>query len=177
MNYRSKIFISSGLFALLGILLARNLIYQYQIGEMGINQLPIDLFQILLFALAVLVFIISVVTAYFLARWSKTPISFKKRFHFLIPAFIGWIILFLLLSRNHIELIVPVALILYGLILFNLNRFVTSRLVYFAALLILLGLVALFVSGTPWLFLILGFSVLPVLFGIVLLRKSGRNAS
>ena len=177
MNFRSKIFIYSGLFALLGIFLAQELIYQYQYGEMGINMLPIDFFQVLIFALGVFVFLISVLTAYILARRNKTVISLKKRFNFLIPAFVGWIILFLLLQRNHIELIVPVSLILYGLILFNLNRFVTSRLVYFASLLIVLGLASFFVSGKPWLFLILGFSVLPVFFGLVLLRKSKQDPS
>jgi hypothetical protein len=142
---------------------------------MGINQLPINFFEILLFALAVLVFLISVLTAYILARRGKTTISLKKRFNFLIPAFVGWIILFLLLDRNLIELIVPVSLILYGLILFNLNRFVTSRLVYFASLLVALGLAALIAGGKPWIFLILGFSVLPILFGLVLLKKSKQN--
>ena len=160
---------------MLGILLARQLIYQYQYGEMGINQLPINFFEILLFALAVLVFLISVLTAYILARRGKTTINLKKRFNFLIPAFVGWIIIFLLLDRNQIELIVPVSLILYGLILFNLNRFVTSRLVYFASLLVALGLTALLISGKPWIFLILGFSVLPILFGLVLLKKSNQN--
>jgi len=139
---------------------------------MGINLLPINLFEILLFALAVLVFLISSLTAYILARRSKSPISFKKRFNFLIPAFVGWIIIFLLLARNHLALVVPVALIIYGLILFNLNRFVTSRLVYFASILILLGLASLFISGWSWLFLLLGFSFFPILFGIVLLKKS-----
>lgn len=175
MNFRSKIFIYSGVFALLGILLARQLIHQYYFAEMGVNLLPINLFEILIFSLAVLVFLISVVTAYVLARRSRTPISFKKRFHFLIPSFVGWIILFLLLDRNYIELVVPVALILYGLILFNMNRFVTSRLVYFASLLILLGLAALFFQGMPWLFLFLGFSVLPIAFGLILLKKSARS--
>ena len=61
------------------------------------------------------------------------------------------------------------------LILFNLNRFVTSRLVYFASLLVAQGLTALLISGKPWIFLILGFSVLPILFGLVLLKKSNQN--
>lgn len=172
MNFRSKIFFFSGIYALLGILLARQLIYQYHYAEMGVNLLPINLFEILLFSLAVLVFLISVLTAYILARRSKNPISFKKRFNFLIPAFVGWIILFLLLARNHLELIVPVALIIYGLILFNMNRFVTNRLVFFASLLIFVGLLSLVIKGMPWLFLVLGFTVLPILFGFVLLKKS-----
>jgi uncharacterized membrane protein len=171
MSFRSKIFIFSGIYALLGILLARELVHQYHYAEMGVNLLPINLFGILLFVLAFLVFLISTVTAYVLARRSKNPINFKKRFNFLIPAFVSWIILYLLLDRNLLELIVPVSLMLYGLILFNLNRFVTNQLVYFALLLILLGGVALFFRTAPWTFLVLGFSVLPILFGLFLLRK------
>ena len=171
MDYRSKTFVYSGIYALLGILLARQLIFQYQYAEMGPNLLPISLFEIVLFALAVLVFLISVITTYVLARRSKVPISFKKRFNFLIPSFVGWIILFLLLTQNLSELVVPVSLILYGLILFNLNRFVTSRLVYFAALLIVLGILAFFFKGAAWIFLIPGFAVVPVGFGLIARRQ------
>jgi hypothetical protein len=171
LDFRSKIFIYSGIYALLGILLARQLVFQYHYAEMGMNLLPINLFEILLFSLAVLVFLVSVITAYILARRSKTPISFKKRFNFLIPAFVGWIILFLLLTQNLAKLTVPVSLMLYGLILFNLNRFVTSRLIYLASILIVLGLLAFFFKNAPWLFLILGFSVLPVGFGIIARRQ------
>lgn len=180
MDYRSKIFIYSGVYALLGILLARQLAHQFNSAEGGMNVLPISIFEILLFGLAVLVFLISVVTAYILARRSKVPISFKKRFNFLIPAFVGWIILFLLLTQNVAELTVPISLILYGLILFNLNRFVTSRLVYFASLLILLGLLAFFFKSVPWLFLILGFAVLPIGFGLIARRQripEGRSSA
>ena len=171
MDFRSKIFIYSGIYALLGILLSRQLVFQYQYAEMGANLLPISLFEILLYALALVVFLLSVVTAYFLARKSKVPISLKKRFNFLIPAFVGWIILFLLLTQNQSHLIVPVSLILYGLILFNLNRFVTSRLVYFASLLVVLGLLAFFFTNAPWIFLILGFSAAPILFGLIARRQ------
>ena len=171
MDYRSKIFIYSGIYALLGLLLARQLVFQYNFSEMGANVLPINLFQILLFAIAVIVFLISVVTAYILARRSKVPISFKKRFNFLIPAFIGWIILFLLLTQNLAELTVPVSLMLYGLILLNLNRFVTSRLIYFASILIVLAVLAFFLKNSPWIFLIVGFSVVPIGFGLIAPRQ------
>ena len=180
MDYRSKIFIYSGIYALLGILLARQLVFQYNFGEMGANVLPINLFQILLFALAVIVFLISVVTAYILARRSKVPISLKKRFNFLIPAFVGWIILFLLMTQNLAELTVPVSLVLYGLILLNLNRFVTSRLIYFASILILLGVLAFFLKNSYWIFLIVGFSVVPIGFGLIARRQrkpEGRSTS
>ena len=171
MDFRAKIFIYSGVYALLGILLGRQLVYQYQYAEMGVNTLPISLFEVVLFSLAMFVFLVSVLTAYILARRSKVPISLKKRFNFLIPAFMGWIILYLILTQNQSHLVVPVGLLLYGLILFNLNRFVTSRLVYFATTLIVLGLLAFFFKTTPWIFLILGFSVVPIAFGLIARRQ------
>lgn len=173
MNFRSKIFILSGIYALIGILVSNKLIYKYNYGEMGISVLPINLFWIVIFSLAVLVFLISVLTTYLLARRSKTPVSFKKRFNLLIPSFVGFIVIFLMIDRDYFDLIVPVALILYGLVLFNLNRFVTSRLVYFALSLMILGCVSFFVQGFDFVFLVLGFSVFPILFGLVLLKKSG----
>ena len=145
MNFRSKIFILSGIYALIGILVSNKLIYKYNYGEMGISVLPINLFWIVIFSLAVLVFLISVLTTYLLARRSKTSVSFKKRFNLLIPSFVGFIVIFLMIDRDYFDLIVPVALILYGLVLFNLNRFVTSRLVYFALSLMILGCVSFFV--------------------------------
>ena len=70
MSFRSKIFIYSAIYALLGILLARELVHQYQYAEMGVNLLPIDLFGILMFSLAFLVFLVSALTAYVLIRSS-----------------------------------------------------------------------------------------------------------
>ena len=95
----------------------------------------------------------------------------KKRFHFLIPSFMAWIILYLMIDRNHHELIIPVALILFGLILFNLNRYVTSRLVYFSYCLMGLGLIAFFFKEHPWIFLSIGFGLFPIVFGIIVARK------
>lgn len=172
MNFRSKIFILSGIYALIGILISNKLIYKYNYGEMGISVLPINLFWIVIFSLAVLVFLISVLTTYLLARQSKTPVPFKKRFNLLIPSFVGFIVIFLMIDRDYFDLIVPVALILYGLVLFNLNRFVTSRLVYFALAAVILGCISLFVRGYDYVFLLLGFSVFPILFGLVLLKKA-----
>ena len=172
MNFRSKIFILTGIYFLLGIWLARTLVFQYHHAEMGINLLPVNLFEIVLFSLAFLLFLLSCFTIWLLAKRNKKPISMKKRFHFLIPSFMAWIILYLLIERSYHHLLVPVALVLFGLVLFNLNRYVTSRLVYFSYSLMGLGILAFFVPSHPWLFLLLGFGVFPILFGIIVARKN-----
>ena len=171
MNFRSKLFVLNGVYALVGIFIAKQLVFQYQNAEMGINLLPVSLFQILLFALAVLVLLLSLFTVRYLAKKNSSPIPFNKRFHLLIPSFVGMIVLYLLMDRNYQEFLVPVALVMYGLILLNMNRFVTSRLLLFGIALIVLGIVAYFFKGSHWFFAMLGFGILPILFGLILLRK------
>lgn len=172
MNYRSKIFILTGLYALFAIFLAKKLFFNYYFGAEGSNLLPINLFEIAIFSLALVTFILTLITISIIVKRKTNPISFKKRFHFLIPSLLGWIIIFLMLQQNMSTLVVPTSIIIFGLILLNLNRFVTSRLVYFGSLLILLGIVSFFLPSNNWLFLSLGFGVFPILFGIILTRKS-----
>ncbi len=134
--------------------------------------LPINLFEIVIFSIALFTFILTLITIAIVVKRKTNPISFKKRFHFLIPSLLGWIIIFLLLQQNLSTLVVPVSIIIYGLILLNLNRFVTSRLVYFGASLILLGIISFFLPSNNWIFLSLGFGIFPIVFGLILLRKS-----
>ena len=172
MNYRSKIFLLSGLYALVAIYLTEKLFFNYYFGEGGSNVLPISFFEIVIFSIALITFIITLITISILVKRSTNPVSFKKRFNFLIPSLLGWIIIFLMLQQNMSTIVVPVSLIIYGLILLNLNRFVTSRLVYFGSSLILLGIISFFFPSNNWLFLSLGFGIFPIVFGLILLRKS-----
>lgn len=171
MNYRSKIFILSGIYALAAIFFSKKLFFSYYFGEEGANLLPINLFEIVIFSIALFTFILTLITIFIVVKRKVNPLSFKKRFHFLIPSLLGWIIIFLMLQQNLSTLVVPVSVIIYGLILLNLNRFVTSRLVYFGASLILLGIISFFFPSNNWLFLSLGFGIFPILFGLILLRK------
>ena len=172
MNYRSKIFLLSGIYALVAIYFTKKLFFNYYFGEGGSNLLPINLFEIVIFSIALVTFVITLITISILVKRNTNPVSFKKRFNFLIPSLLGWIIIFLLLQQNMSTIVVPVSIIIYGLILLNLNRFVTSRLVYFGSSLILLGIISFFFPSNNWLFLSLGFGIFPILFGLILLRKS-----
>jgi len=172
MNYRSKIFILSGLYALAAVFLAKKLFFNYYFGAEGSNVLPINLFEIVIFSIALFTFILILITISIIVKRKTNPVSFKKRFNFLIPSLLGWIIIFLMLQQNMSSIVVPVSIIIFGLILLNLNRFVTSRLLYFSVLLILLGIISFFLPSNNWLFLILGFGVFPIIFGLIVLRKS-----
>ncbi len=172
MNYRSKIFILSGLYALAAIFLTKKLFFNYYFGAEGTNVLPINLFEIVIFSIALCTFILTLITIAIVVKRKSNPISFKKRFHFLIPCLLGWIIIFLLLQQNMSKIVVPASIIIFGLVLLNLNRFVTSRLVYFGISLILLGTISFFLPANNWLVLSLGFGVFPIVFGLILLRNS-----
>ncbi len=171
MNYRSKIFILSGLYALAAIFFSQKLFFNYYFGEGGVNLLPINLFEIVIFSIALFTFILILITISIIVKRKINPVSFKKRFHLLIPGLLGWAIIFLMLQQNLSTLVVPVSIIIFGLILLNLNRFVTSRLVYFGSSLILLGIISFFLPSKNWLLLSLGFGIFPIVFGLILLRK------
>ncbi len=169
MKARSLIYL--GIYALLGIFIAKKLVFQYQFGEDGINLLPINIFEFVLFALALLVVIITIFTFFRLAKKVKTTISGKVKSHIFISLIIASIILFLLLQNGYNQWIVPVALIIYGIIILNLNRLINSKFLFLAIAEIVLGITVLFVENNIWLFLSLGFGVFPILFGIIQLNK------
>ena len=171
MNYRSKIFIFSGLYALLAIILAKKLFYDYYNKEDGINFLPINYFEFVLFAIAILAFLMTLITFSAHIKRNNHSVSYKKRFHLLIPSFMGLIIIFLLINGNHGELVVPVSILIYGLILLNLNRFVTSRLVILGVSILFLGITAFFLKQWHWELLTLVFGMLPILFGFLVWLK------
>lgn len=177
MNYRSRIFILSGIYALIAIFISKQMFSAYYYGEMGVEFLPLDIFELSLFGIAILTFLVTLITMFVIIKSQTYPLTFKKRFHFLIPAFMGWVIIFLMLRENLSEYIVPAAIIIYGLILLNLNRFVTSRLVYFGGILLLLGIVVFIWPMDPWWLVILAFGAFPIVFGLMLLKKSKLDES
>lgn len=176
MNYRSKIFIFSGLYALLALFLAKELVYSYNYGAEGINLLPIDFFEFVLFAIVVFTLLIILITISVLVKKSNHSISYKKRFHLLIPSFMGLIIIFLLFKGDYSNLVVPISIIIYGLILLNLNRFVTSRLLILGMLILLLGIAAFFINNWNWQLLVVVFGILPILFGILIKLRPSTNS-
>ncbi|MGI9532195.1 hypothetical protein [Lutimonas sp.] len=171
MNYRSKIFIYAGVYSILALLLGKLMFSNYVNSAAGLNVLPINFFQFLLFGLAVITLLITLLTSFILVKRSKQELSFKKRFNLLIPCFIGLLIIFFLITGDYIHLIAPVSMMLYGLILLNLNRFVTSRLLRLGITILIIGIAAIFLQKWHWELLILVFGILPVAFGILIRIK------
>lgn len=171
MNFISKVFILSGIYSVLGIYFVKKLIFLYSYGEVGINLLPINLFEILLFAIAILIFFISTLTTFILIRKNKVKISLKKRLHFMMPFLIGFLVLFFLIHKNYNELIVPFAIFTYGISLLSFNRFSIYKFIYLGIALIILGILSFVLNSNGLLFLTLGFGVFPIIFGLIHLRK------
>jgi len=168
---KARALIYSGIYSILGIVLAKKLFFLYNYSEEGINLLPINFFEIFILGLAVLIAIITIFTFFRLAKKAKTTISGKVKSHIFISMIIASIILFLLLQNGYNQWIVPVALIIYGIIILNLNRLINSELLFLAIAEIALGIIVLFVENNIWLFLSLGFGFFPIIFGIIQLNK------
>ena len=166
MSLRSRIFIVSGIYALFGIYFVKKLIFLYNFGEEGVNLLPINFFEIFLFVIAFLVILISLITAFILAKRSKKEISKKVKFHILVPVIISFILILFLLKNNY-HFIAPASLILYGLILINLSRIGVGKFLLLGFIEIILGIIVFLIGPNDLIFLGIGFGVIPIIFGLI----------
>ena len=171
MNYRSWIGILTGIYALIGIFIAEQMLYSYQFAEDGLNMLPLNIFEMMLLALAILILLISLITIYIIKRRNSLKFSKRQRLHFYIPLVIGGILLFMVAKRGYYHLIASVSLTYYGIFLLNLNRFLKTNIIIFAASQMLLGLIAYYINNYSLLFLAIGFGVLQITFGIYLTKR------
>jgi hypothetical protein len=132
-----------------------------------------------LIAVASLVLVISVLfSLYFSIKKAKrdgknlwTPISRRLLINLLIPLLTGGVFVFILLLQNHVQLIVPVFLIFYGLALVNAGKFTFGEIFYLGVLEIITGLVSAFFQGWGLIFWIFGFGILHIIYGLAMYRK------
>jgi hypothetical protein len=100
-----------------------------------------------------------------------TPISKRLLLNLLIPLATGGVFIIVLMLQNHIQLIVPVFLIFYGLALVNAGKFTFSEIFYLGILEIITGLASAFVPHWGLVFWIFGFGILHIIYGLVMFRK------
>jgi hypothetical protein len=170
MSLKSKIFIFLGIYSLLGISLVKKLIFLYNYAAEGINLLPIDFFEIFVFVIAFIFVILALITSLILAKRNKKIVSKKIKAHVLLPLFIGFIIIFLLMVNN-LHVIVSVSLIIYGIILLNLTRITIDKYNILGLAEIFLAIVSVVLSANSLIYLTLGFGIFPILFGLYNYRK------
>ena len=177
MNFKSWICILTGIYALIGISIAKELIHSYNFEEEGLNMLPLNFVEIIFMILAFLTLIISLITVYLIKRKNSLKFTNKQRLHFYIPLVIGSILLFIVTKKGYYHLIATVSLIYYGGFLLNLNRFLKTNLIIFAVAEIILGFTAYFVNNYSLLFLAIGFGVLQISFGVYLAKRRNTDRS
>lgn len=166
MNYKGWITILIGVYSLTGLFVAKKLIYGYTIGQQGINVLPINIFELLLFGLALIVILISILTIYIIHRKKSVPISKVKNLYFFLPFSLGMILLFIVANKGYYQLATPILLLTYGLALLILQRVSKSNLLFLGVSEILLGVISLFLIHYHLLILAIGFGLLHFAQGI-----------
>ena len=188
MMERSSRFISlsglSGVFAGLSALLGGVYVYQlfkangieyfednYQLYSTSlITELILTAFVILFFALAFGIF--------FTVRKSKklnlpiwTSATKNMLFNLAIPLIAGAVFCFALVYHQMFILVAPSTLIFYGLALLNAEKYTYSDIKYLGFSEVILGSIALFFVGYGLVFWILGFGILHIFYGLLVLVR------
>lgn len=171
--------ILAGIYALFGAFIGNFLINSYQSGNGTIAYLPISYFELLLVAVALLVLIASVVTAYFLTKkkatqnnekiWNSASKNLFKSFF--IPLVTGGLLCIVLYQYNLIGLIAPFTLIFYGLACINASKFTLGDIYYLGLANITLGLIATQFIGYGIYFWAVGFGVFHIIYGTLMYTK------
>ncbi len=173
-----------GIFAIAGALIARFLILDY--GNINYNDYAEDLsgrdtvtirWQMAALALSVL-FVSLVAAFYFSFRKAKrsgksfwTPVARRLLISLFIPLIAGGSFALILLIQNHVDLIIPVLLVFYGLALINAGKFTYNEIFYLGILEIFTGLVSAFFPAQGLWFWIFGFGILHIVYGLFMYRK------
>jgi predicted lysophospholipase L1 biosynthesis ABC-type transport system permease subunit len=94
-----------------------------------------------------------------------------------VPLVVGGVVCLALLHYRLLFLQVPAMLIFYGLALLNGSKYTVRDVEYLAYSELLLGLIALFVTGYNLLFWSVGFGVLHIVYGTAMYWKYDRNTA
>jgi hypothetical protein len=168
----------AGVYALIGAFYVNSLL-QEQTRYVTLESLTFK--KIILAAGAVLM--ASIITAHFLTIkkakkvGSKVWDSSSKRLliNFLLPLITGGIFSIQLLFHGYYGLIAPITLIFYGLACVNASKYTFRDVRYLGITEIILGLIAIELSGYGLYFWVLGFGVCHILYGGIMYYKYDRN--
>lgn len=172
----------AGSFALLGVFLAYDVVYENQ-DYMAYRKAVItseSLMMLLLIAAAVLVLSVGS-GVYFSYRKARKK---DERFwndqagrvltNLMIPLATGGLVCLILLSKGYIGILAPLTLIFYGLALVNASKYTLTEIRSLGILEIVIGLVAMQFIGYGLLFWAVGFGVLHIIYGILMYFKYER---
>jgi hypothetical protein len=132
-----------------------------------------------LLAVAALVLLLSLVTAYFFTSrkaqqrneslWNKASLNALKAF--LVPLVTGGIFGLLVLAKGYLMLIGPITLIFYGMALYSASRYTYRDVATLGLMEIGLGLVSMLFPGLGIYFWAIGFGVLHIIYGVIMYYK------
>jgi hypothetical protein len=173
-----------GLFAIGGALIARFLVFNNEIisNDNYFNILPVqetEALKLKMVIIAASVLLLSMVTAIaFSIRKAKrsgvslwTPVSKRLYASLFLPLLAGGVFALILLFQNHIQLIIPVFLLFYGLGLISAGKFTYGEIFYLGILEIIAGLAAALFPAQGLIFWIIGFGILHIVYGLFMYRK------
>lgn len=180
--------ISAGICALAGAWFAHDVIShsRYAADDAYSNDGYIPVRELMgnrLFVIAALTFIAALVSAfiftYIRSRKTKTPIWGTSARRLLInvsvPMIAGGIYLLKLIYNGSYSLIAPGCLLFYGLALLNGSKYTLGEVRYLGYCEIILGLVSCWFVGWGLYFWAVGFGILHIVYGAVMLNKYERK--
>jgi hypothetical protein len=183
--------IAAGTCALVGTFFGQNALKDdyYSVStssQNDYNYFPFFLKQLLsdrLFHIALITFIAAFVSAfiftYFRSRKNNTPVwsttSRRLLLNVCIPMIVGGIFLLKLIENGTYGLIAPGCLIFYGLALINGSKYTVSEIKYLGYCEIFLGIVSCWFTRFGLYFWAVGFGVLHIIYGTLMLFKYERN--
>jgi hypothetical protein len=175
--------ILSGIYALVGATLAYTILYNPKTPFDYANRSAKEIkLTIQLVAIATIVLSVSLITGYLLASkkakklgvkiWDST--SKRLLINLVIPLISGGAFIMILLATGQFILAVPACLIFYGLALINASPNLFDEFRYLGYCEIALGLACAVVPGYGLVFWSIGFGVLHIIYGTLMLKKYDR---
>lgn len=168
----------AGIYALAGAYVAQLILRNYHSGQYSSQH---DALVYLLLD-AALVLILAISTGIFLTTqrakkqglkiWDMT--AKRLLINLMIPLVTGGLFIIVLLIRGYMEIIAPAMLIFYGLSLVNASKYTFSDVRYLGIAELVLGLVSAVMIGHGLLFWTIGFSILHIVYGILMYYKYER---
>jgi len=168
---KSKILILIGIISLVGLFIGHKFMVSYNLDGEGVNLLPVNFFEFLLLVLSLLIVLIILIGSFLISKRQKVKISGKKKILIITSVVIVFTIIFYLLNTNNSELIAPISIICFGVLLFISNTVNKPSLTKLGVIELLLGLSAFVFSNNNLLIMAIGFGVLPIIFGVYHLKK------
>ncbi len=176
--------IFAGAIALAGAAVARFIILKNGniLDPAYLSSLPVEEYGVIKSRLItdglVVLFLAVIISFYFSIRKARkdgepiwTAVSRKLLINLLIPLVSGGLFVLVLLVQNHLQLVIPSLLLFYGLALVSAGKFTYGEIFYLGLCEVIAGILSGIFPEYGILFWSLGFGILHMVYGILMIRK------